>query len=51
MLGKFNTSYHTRNILAQAKFETKTILKSPKLTGLFSFNNYVYRKGGYIILC
>ena len=40
-----------RNILVQAKFETKTILKSPKLMGLFLCNNSVYHKAGYIIPC
>ena len=40
-----------RNLLVRAKFETKTIPKSPKLTGLFLCNNCVYHKAGYIILC
>ena len=40
-----------RNLLVRAKFETKTILKEPKLTGLFLCNNCVYHKAGYIIPC
>ena len=40
-----------RNLLVQAKFETKTIPKSPKLTGLFLCSNCVYHKVGYIIPC
>ena len=40
-----------RNLLVQAKFETKTIPKSPKLTGLFLCSNCVYHKAGYIIPC
>ena len=40
-----------RNLLLWAKFETKTILISPKLTGLFSCSNCVYHKAGYIIPC
>ena len=40
-----------RNLLLRAKFETKTILKSPKLTGLFLCSNCVYHKAGYIIPC
>ena len=36
-------------MLVQAKFETKTIPKSPKLTGLFLCSNGVYHKAGYII--
>ena len=40
-----------RNMLVRAKFETKTIPKSPKLTGLFLCNNCVYDKAGYIISC
>ena len=38
-----------RNLLVRAKFETKTIPKSPKLTGLFLCSNCVYHKAGYII--
>ena len=33
------------------KFDTKTILKPSKLTGLFLCNNSVYLKAGYIIAC
>ena len=40
-----------RNLLVREKFETKTILKSPKLTGLFLCSNCVYHKAGYIISC
>ena len=40
-----------RNLLVRAKFETKTIPKSPKLTGLFLCSNCVYQKAGYIIPC
>ena len=40
-----------RNLLVRAKFETKTIPKSPKLTGLFLCSNCVYHKAGYIIPC
>ena len=40
-----------RNLLVQIKFETKTIPKSPKLTGLFLCSNCVYYKAGYIIPC
>ena len=40
-----------RNLLVQAKFETKKIPKLPKLTGLFLCSNYVYHKTGYIIPC
>ena len=40
-----------RNLLAGAKLETKTILKSPKLTVLFLCSNCVYHKAGYIIPC
>ena len=36
---------------ARAKFETKTIPKSPKLTGLFLCSNCFYHKAGYIIPC
>ena len=39
------------NLLKRAKFETKTIPKSPKLTGLFLCSNCVYHKAGYIISC
>ena len=38
-------------MLVRAKFETKTIPKSPKLTGLFLCSNCVYHKAGYIIPC
>ena len=38
-------------MLVRAKFETKTIPKSPKLTGLFLHSNCVYHKAGYIIPC
>ena len=40
-----------RNMLVQANSETKTILKSPKLIGLFLCNNCVYHKPGEIIPC
>ena len=40
-----------RNLLVQAKFETKTIPKSPKLTGIFLCSNCVYYKAGCIIPC
>ena len=40
-----------RNLLVRAKFETKTIPKSPKLTGLFLCSNCVYHKAGHIIPC
>ena len=40
-----------RNLLVRAKFGTKTIPKSPKLTGLFLCSNCVYHKAGYIIPC
>ena len=40
-----------RNLLVQAKFETKKIPKLPKLTGLFLCSNYVYHKTGCIIPC
>ena len=40
-----------RNLLVRAKFEAKTIPKSPKLTGLFLCSNCVYHKAGYIIPC
>ena len=40
-----------RNLLVRAKFETKTIPKSPKLTGLFLCSNCVCHKAGYIIPC
>ena len=40
-----------RSLLVRAKFETKTIPKSPKLTGLFLCSNCVYHKAGYIIPC
>ena len=40
-----------RNMLVGAKFETKTIPKSPKLTGLFLCNNCVYHKAGCTISC
>ena len=40
-----------RNLLVRAKFETKTIPKSAKLTGLFLCSNCVYHKAGYIIPC
>ena len=40
-----------KNLLARAKFETKTIPKSTKLTGLFLCSNCVYHKAGYIIPC
>ena len=33
-----------RNLLVRAKFESKTILKSPKLTRLFLCSNCVYHK-------
>ena len=39
------------NLLVRAKFETKTIPKSPKLTGLFLCSNCVCHKAGYIIPC
>ena len=38
-------------MLVRAKFETKTIPKSAKLTGLFLCSNCVYHKAGYIIPC
>ena len=38
-------------MLVGAKFETKTIPKSPKLTGLFLCNNCVYHKAGCTISC
>ena len=41
----------SKNLLAQAKFETKTILKSAKLTGLLLCSNCVYHKAGYIYPC
>ena len=41
----------SRNLLVRAKFETKTIPKSPKITGLFLHSNCVYHKAGYIIPC
>ena len=40
-----------RKLLVQAKFETETIPKLPKLTGLFLCSNCVYHKAGYIIPC
>ena len=40
-----------RNLLVQAKFETKIIPKSPKLTGIFLCSNCVYHKAGCIIPC
>ena len=40
-----------RNLLIREKFETKTIPKLPKLTGLFFYNNCAYHKDGYIIPC
>ena len=40
-----------RNLLVRAKFETKTIVQSPKLTVLFSCSNCVYHKAGYVIPC
>ena len=40
-----------RNLLVRAKFESKTIPKSPKLAGLFLCSNCVYHKAGYIIPC
>ena len=40
-----------RNLLVRAKFETKKIPKSPKLTGLFLCSNCVYHKAVYIIPC
>ena len=40
-----------RNLLVQAKFETKTIPKSPKLTGIFLCSKCVYYKAGCIIPC
>ena len=36
-------------MLVRANAETKAISKSPKITVLFLFNNYVYNKAGYII--
>ena len=36
-------------MLERPKFETKTITKLPKLTGLFLCDNCVYHKTGYII--
>ena len=36
-------------MLVRAKFETETILESPKLTGLFLCNNCIYHKAGYIV--
>ena len=38
-------------MFVRLKFETKTILKSAKLTGLFLCSNYVYHKAGYNIPC
>ena len=38
-------------MLEQAKFETKNVPKTPKLTGLSLHNNFVYHKAGYIIPC
>ena len=38
-------------MLEQAKIETKNIPKTPKLTGLSLYNNFVYHKAGYIIPC
>ena len=38
-------------MLVRAKFETKTIPKSAKLTGLFLCSNCVYHKAGYIYPC
>ena len=38
-------------MLVRAKFETKTITKSSKLTGLFLCNNCVFYKAGHIIPC
>ena len=38
-----------RDMLTRVKFETKTIPKSPKLTGLILSNNYVYHKARYVI--
>ena len=40
-----------RNLLVRAKFETKTIPKSPRLMGLFLCTNCVYHKAGYVIPC
>ena len=40
-----------RNLLVRAKSETKTILKSAKLTGLFVCSNCFYHKAGYVIPC
>ena len=36
-------------MIFHAKFETKIILKSPKLTKLFSCSNCDYNKAGYIL--
>ena len=38
-------------MLVRAKFQTKTIPKSPKPLELFLCGNYVYHKAGYIIPC
>ena len=38
-------------MLEQAKFETKNVPKTSKLTGLSLHNNFVYHKAGYIIPC
>ena len=48
---KFSTwqSKELQNMLERPKFETKTITKLPKLTGLFLCDNCVYHKTGYII--
>ena len=47
----YTTTKKLRNMLVRAKFKTNSIPKSPKLTGLFLKNEYVYHKARCILAC